>query len=212
MHRSAFALALVALFSASAQAAVVFSLPQSAFVQIPVVDYFGPGPQAFTGGVWTSTNDSRQGGAVFGYTSGYGYGGNGFWTGALGPMAGVNSSQDVYGVNDSMTFAFTNPVSIIGGFVNYVPGSNVPTTMAVYDANMNLLDSYNLTFLTPPVPDAGQTIGFDMGAPVISYLVLTGNYIGIAGFQGNNAIPEPGTMALMGLGLVAAIAAKRIRG
>ena len=206
MHHSLRALAFAAMTSMAANAGVVFSLPNSAFIQIPAVNYFGAGPQAFPGGTWTSTNYS----AVFGYVFGYGFGGNGFWDGSLGPMAGINSSEDFSGVNDSMTFAFDSPVSIIGGFVNYVPGSSVPTTMAVYDSDWNLLSSYNLTFVTGPGVNLGNVIGFDMGAPVISYLVLTGNYIGIVGKAGTRVIPEPGTLALMALGLVAAAAAKRI--
>jgi hypothetical protein len=176
---------------------------------MPVLNAFGPGPHAFTDGTWTSTNDTRQGGAVFGFDGGYGFVGNGFWDASLGPIAGINSSEDFYGVNDSMTFAFQNPLSIIGGFVNYVPGSTVPTTMAVYDASMKHLDSYSLTFLTSGGANEGQVIGFDMGSPVISYLVLTGNYVAIAGVQGNNVIPEPGTMAMFGLGVAAVLVAKR---
>ncbi|HVO78673.1 MAG TPA: PEP-CTERM sorting domain-containing protein [Candidatus Bathyarchaeia archaeon] len=94
-------------------------------VAIPAVDYFGGGPQVFGPGItWSSTNLSYQGGSVFGLTGGYGFAGNGFWDGALGPMIGLNDSFDYYGVTDTMTFTFDEPVTSVSAFFNYVPSSN----------------------------------------------------------------------------------------
>ncbi len=95
-------------------------------VVIPAVNYFGGGPQTFSGITWSSTNMSNQGGSAFGYTGGYGFGANGSWDGALGPMIGLNDNFDFYSVRDTMTFAFASPVTSISAFFNYVPGSAVP--------------------------------------------------------------------------------------
>ena len=48
---------------------------------MPVVNYFGPGPQTYANHTWTSTNATYQGGSVFGYVGGYGFGSNGYWNG-----------------------------------------------------------------------------------------------------------------------------------
>ena len=77
-----------------ASATVVTSIPGGTVVPMPALNYFGPGPQVFGPGItWTSTNAVNQGGSVFGYTGGYGFSGNGFWDGSLGPMAGLNDSK-----------------------------------------------------------------------------------------------------------------------
>jgi hypothetical protein len=205
-------LAVCFLAVSQAGAGVDFSLPSSAYIQIPTANYFGGGPQSGVGYTWTSTNTTNQGGSVFGLTSGYGFGNNGIWDGALGPMAGVNDSYANFSVTDTMTFAFTDPVSIIGGFMNYVPGGSTPTTIAVYDSGMNLIESYNLTFLTGQVTDAGQTLGFQEATADISYFTMTGNYIGIVSVSGTNILsPEPGSMMLLGSGILLAIGLGRRR-
>src|SRR5262252_524904 len=82
-----------------AGATVVTSIPGGTAIPMPAINFFGSGPQVFgtTNLVtWTSTNATHQGGSVFGYTGVYSYLGNGFWTGALGPMAGLNDSTDFF--------------------------------------------------------------------------------------------------------------------
>ena len=84
---------VIGLAVTSAQAALVTSLPGGTVFPMPAIGYFGPGPQSFGPGItWSSTNSSHQGGSVFGYTGGYGFGGNGYWDGSIGPMAGLNDS------------------------------------------------------------------------------------------------------------------------
>jgi len=205
-------LAVCFLAVSQAGATVVFSLPSSAYIQIPSADYFGPGPQSYDGYTWSSTNAANQGGSVFGYNGAYGFLDNGYWTGALGPMVGLNDSFDNWGATDTMTFAFSTPVSIIGGFMNYVPHGSTPTTIAAYDSSMNLIESYNLTFLTGNGADQGQTLGFQEATADISYFTMTGNYIGIVSVTGTNTlVPEPGSMMLLGSGILLAIGLGRRR-
>ena len=202
MTRIAALLIMAAALTASqAGATIVLSYAGGTAQAMPTLNYFGPGPQTFGSPTitWSSTNASTQGGSVFGYTGGYGFLANGFWGATVGPMAGVNDSFDVYGVTDTMTFAFSTPVSSVGGFFNYVPGGSTPTTLAVWNSGGGLIESYNVTFLTDGSDDSGQAIGFI--DPGIAYLTMTDNYIAVAGMVTNfSTTPEPSSLLLMGSG------------
>jgi hypothetical protein len=179
---------------------------------MPAIDAFGPGPQVFGPSItWSSTNASTQGGSVFGFTRSYGFITNGTWNGALGPMTGLNDSQEFYGVTDTMTFAFNSSIAGVGGFVNYVPGSSNPTVIAIYDSRFTLLESYDLTFLTSGAVNTGQFLGFLRNSSEIKYFTLTDNFNGITSLTVQSAaIPEPGTLILLGAGL-AGLATRRHR-
>jgi hypothetical protein len=207
MKKLQLALVLAAILAGSptrsALAAVVTSIPGGTVVPMPAVNYFGPGPETFGPGItWSSTNASIQGGSVFGFTDGYGFSSNGSWDSFIGPMAGVNDSTDAYGVTDTMTFAFSSPLSAVGGFLNYVPFSSNPTTIAVYDSSHTLIESTTLTFLTGGGTDTGQFLGFQESTANISYFTLTDNYVGIVNLTIlGSSVPEPGSVTLLGLGL-----------
>ncbi|MGA2333613.1 MAG: PEP-CTERM sorting domain-containing protein [Syntrophales bacterium] len=196
---------LLVAMTGLAQAALVNSLPGGTVTPMPPLNYAGPGPQSFGSGItWSSTNVDFQGGSVFGYTLGYGFGGNGSWTGGLGSMAGLNSSFAFSGVTDTMTFAFNTPVYGVGGFINYSPPGTTPTMIAVYDSTNTLVESATLSFTTGGGNDTGLFLGFLESTASISYFTLTDNYIGITALTtfGPSKVPEPTTMLLFGLGLV----------
>lgn len=194
----------LALFPATA--AVITSFPGGWVVPMPVVEYYGAGPQTFGPGItWSSTNATYQGGAVFGYNDYYSFLANGIWnnTGQAITMAGLNDSYTRWGVLDSMTFTFATPVSEVGGFINYAPDS-LATTIAAYDAHGALIESYDLTFLTGGATNSGQFLGFQESAPIISRLVLSNGYVGLTDLT--VPAPEPGTLfpAAAGVLLLAA--------
>lgn len=181
-------------------ATLVTSIPGGTVIPMPDVNYHGLGPQTFGHVItWTSTYSQSN----FGYCGDYGYSGNGSWTGILGPMAGLNDSTDKLGSTDTMTFTFSTPVSAVGGFLNYTPGSTNPTTIAVYDASDNLIESYNLTFTTGGGGDTGFFYGFEESANIISSFTLTDNYVGIVNLTTKaSPVTLPGAIWLLGSGLL----------
>lgn len=160
-------------------AAFVTSLPGGTVIPMPYGVYFGPGPITFGPGItWSSTNAVHGGGSVFGSTGNYGFGPNGCWDG-FGPFGALNDAYIRDNVTDTMTFAFSTPVSAVGGFMNYAPDGNTPTIIAVYDAGNNLIESAELTFLTDRGTNTGFFYGFRETSNTISYFRLTDNCIGI---------------------------------
>lgn len=124
-------------------------------------------------------------------------------------MAGLNDSTDTDFVTDTMTFSFATPVSAVGGFLNYVPGSNNPTIIAIYDSSMTLIEMYDLSFTTTGGNDTGAFYGFQEPTKNISYFTLTDNFIGITDLT--VVVPEPSCLLLFGSGLLGVISCRRRR-
>jgi len=193
-------LATLAL-AAPAQAAVVTSISGGTTYTFGTASLFTAGPQTVAPGItWTSTTTS----SVYGYTSTYGLGGNGAWDGTAFSYIGLNESSG------TMTVAFTNPVTSVGSFLNYAPGTGI-ASISVYDASHSLIESLNLSISTPGATDGGAFFGFSESTADISYLTYNDAYIVASNLvvNGVSSVPEPVTLSLFGAGLVGAAAFAR---
>ena len=191
-------------FTTTTSAAPVTSIAGGTVLTLPVENYFGNGPKTVTPNITWSSNNNQ---AVYGYTNGYGFASNGTWDNNL-IMVGSNSPTD------EMTFTFANPVDAFGGFFNFAPGFGSPATISAYDATNTLLDTFVLTFTTGGGNDQGEFHGFSEFTANISSFKMAGEYIGGANFVVGNAaeaaaVPEPESLTLFGLGLLAFAAARR---
>ncbi|MGH9607844.1 MAG: hypothetical protein ACRD3N_19320 [Terracidiphilus sp.] len=203
-----FTIAAVVSFALQAGAQSYTYVPAGATsAPFPAINYQGAGPQTVNSLItWSSTNATNQGGSLYGWTDGYGFGSNGFWDSSVGPMIGVNDSYDAYGVTDTMTLAFSSPVAYVGGFFNYFPGDSTPTTIDLYNAAMDLIASYNVTFLTNGATDTGQWLGWFESTADISYLTMTDNYIGATDLSYSATpltVPEGSGFSMLGACLLA---------
>lgn len=151
----------------------------------------------------SATNDLFSG-LYFNYSS-WGLCDNGTW-GSPQTYVSLNGSNDV------ITFAFNDgPVSSVGGFMNYAICTDTDFIITALDADMNILESYNLTSLadiiTPQGFNDGAFRGITRATDDISYFRLSGglaNALDDLTFsrEGISDIPEPAPLALLGLGLL----------
>jgi hypothetical protein len=147
------------------------------------------GPRSIPGGItFTSNNNGGNSGqgSVLGqgiYNLGY----NGSFD-ANPVYAGLDSATGF------MTFAFANPVSSFGAFLNYLPGLPQQPTISTYDSANNLLSSFNLATIAPISTPGGinqfQFRGIAETSATISSFRLSGSYLLAAG-TANGAIPAP---------------------
>jgi hypothetical protein len=131
-----------------------------------------PGPIQIGGTVGmdiTVSGDPNSG--IYVNSTSWGLGSNGDWTQAKA-FVGANSARP-----GSMTIAFNDgPVAQVGGFMNHAPSDSPTMSITAYDADMNMLETYDITAdaVTPGATDDGIFRGFSRPSSDIMYFEIYG--------------------------------------
>lgn len=187
---------------ASASGAVITSLPGGTSLPIPSVNLLGEfGPQNLAPGVvFTSTEPS-----AYGWTGGYGFSTNGFWSGP--PMIGLDTSSGFFDIT------FATPIAGFLGELNWTVDQNlgVNSSISIYDSFDNLLESLVLendaNLVTPGY------WGFLRATADISKVRFSEEFIGVRDITttlSTNAVPEPTSCCVFGaIGLIGCLMRRR---
>src|ERR1039458_8888901 len=176
-------------------ASVVTSIPDGSILQFPLnPGYCSPclepvlyNPVIVAPGVEWSTTFF---GSVYGYVGSYGFDQNGVWE-TPPPMVGLNNPTG------SMTFNFSNPVSSVGGILNWAkdPNQVLTASISAYDSNNVLIETLQLFDGTNNLVTPDTFYGFEESTREISSFVLTGDWIGIETLTVDTT-PLPATLPL----------------
>lgn len=188
---------LAVMLATPVQASVISSLPTGTPLVIPTTNQLGfAGPATIAPGVtYSSTQPS-----AYGYTGGYGFNGNGSWSGT--PMIGLDRATGYFDI------AFASPISAFLAEVNWTNLNYTPL-----DATIEIFDAANTLLETLVLENNGTNLvapgfwGFSRSSGDISVVRFSNEYVGIRNVSTSAtvaAVPEAATWAMMlaGFGVV----------
>jgi PEP-CTERM motif len=216
MGQTAKALAPIVLLVACAGSSTAFattingagSLVGGNAINLPASNITGSGPVDIGGGV---TWQSNQTNSLFGWTGGYTTG-NATITAGDPPIIELNDAYDVgSGGYAKMWLSFATPTSGFLAELFWTDGEYTNLNSAgifAYDSSMNLIDYIALNNNGNSTGMQSGYYGFSEATANISYIYFDNSHIGArnmsyVGPEINpvGAVPEPGTWAMMLLGL-----------
>ena len=136
--------------------------------------------------------------------NGFGLGSNGSWGSGMTYIVADHARPG------SLIFQFlSGPVSGVGAFMNYAPNVGGDLIIRAFDSGLSLLEEYNVTALadisTLNAINGGAFRGIERATTDISFFEVSG-FVPVVDdltfSSGNAQVPEPGALALIGLGLL----------